>query len=459
MTKHQLSNIFKAYDIRGLTPTELSPDIAYSIGRAFADFMPKGKIAVGRDMRTDSKDLAHAFIAGLLKQGREVTDLGLITSDMIYFAVGKYSLAGGAMITASHNPGQYDGIKLTGKGVVPIGIDSGLLAIEKEAEEGHYKKTCLKGCANKSVEKKDIVKEWVEHAQKIAGNISRPLKIGIDTGNGMAAIVMPQLKKIPNLTIHNIYLDIDGKFPNHSPNPLDPKNTVALQELVKEGGLDCGIAFDGDGDRAFFVDEKGNRINASVIGAILAKHLLLQHPHSTVLYSVIASHILPETIESLGGESVRTKVGHSFIKQKMREYKAIFAAEHSGHYYYQSNYNADSGLITALMVLAVLSSSNESLSSLAKPYQKFFNSQELNFSISKDSFETKLKALINHFSTGKIDKLDGLTITFDNWWFNVRPSNTEPYLRLNIEADSPDLLKQKVGEIKNILRSRVNLNI
>lgn len=459
MINHRLSKIFKAYDIRGLTPTELSPEVAQSIGRAFADFMPKGKIAVGRDMRTDSKELAHGFIAGLLMQGREVLDLGLITSDMIYFAVGKHKLAGGAMITASHNPGQYDGIKLTGKGVVPIGIESGLLALEEKVEKEEYKKMSLRGSANNTVEKKDIVKDWFNHAQQIAGNIERPLKIGIDTGNGMAAIIIPYLKKAKNLDVDNIYIEIDGSFPNHSPNPLDKNNTKDLQEMVKEKGLDCGIAFDGDGDRAFFIDEKGDRISASIVGTILAERILKKHPKSKILYSAIVSHILPETVIKLGGEAIRTRVGHSFIKQKMHENKAHFAAEHSGHYYFAENYNADSGLIAALSLLHILSSSNNTLSSIVAKYKKYFNSEELNFDINQISEDTILKKLENHYSTGKIDHLDGLTIYFDDWWFNARPSNTEPYIRVNIETNTQELLNQKIDEIQKLFHQNTNLKI
>ncbi len=455
--KLSLSNIFKAYDIRGITPTELNPHVAHSIGRAFADFMPKGKIAVGRDMREDSDELAHGLIAGLLRQGREVIDLGQITSDTMYFAVGKYGYAGGAMITASHNPGKYDGIKLTGKNVVPIGIDSGLLKIEKEIETHQYKKMCSDAKAKNIIEHKDITKEWVEHALGVAGQITKPINIGIDTGNGMAAIYLPYLKELTPLKIRSIYTKLDGSFPNHPANPLEPNNTKHLQELVINNHLHCGIAFDGDGDRAFFIDEKGQRVSASILGTILAEHIIDLHPHATVLYNVIISHILPETVNQLGGEAIRTKVGHSFIKQQMKLHKAQFAAEHSGHYYYKDNYNADSGLITALMVLSILSQKNIKLSELANKYQKYFNSPELNFET--NNIQENINVLKNHFKDGKLESLDGITIVYKDWWFNARPSNTEPFLRVNIEAKSQELLNEKTTEIKNLLHQKRKLTI
>lgn len=388
-------DIFKAYDIRGLTPTELNPQVAYAIGRAFADFVPAGKIAVGRDMRTDSGELADALIAGLIKQDREVIDLGQITSDMIYFAVGKLGLAGGAMITASHNPGQYDGIKLTSKGVVPIGIDSGLLTIEKEVESSHFKKLHEKG----EITQQNITQDWVRHCLEIVGGITKPLHIGTDTGNGMAAIVLPYLQNLTPLQIESLFVELDGTFPNHVANPLIEANTKDLRKLVIDKNLACGIAFDGDGDRAFVVDNKGDLLSGSVLGAILAKDILEHNPGETILHNVICSDIVPGTIESFGGESVRTKVGHSFIKAEMKAHKALFACEHSGHFYFRDNYNADSGLIAALMLLKILCSTDKPLSEIAAPFKTMFaNSPELNFEV-KDLPET-LKLLERRFGDG-----------------------------------------------------------
>ncbi|MCX6805793.1 MAG: phosphomannomutase/phosphoglucomutase [Patescibacteria group bacterium] len=442
-------DIFKAYDIRGLTPAELNPGVAYAIGRAFADFVPKGKVAVGRDMRTDSGELADAIIAGLIKQGREVIDLGQITSDMIYFAVGKFKLAGGAMITASHNPGQYDGIKLTGQGVVPIGIDSGLLEIEENISKDNYKKLHKKG----SITAQNITQDWVRHALSIVGKIDKPLHIGTDTGNGMAAIVLPYLHNLTPLKIESLFVELDGTFPNHVANPLIEANTKDLRKLVVKKGLACGIAFDGDGDRAFVVDNKGELLSGSVLSSILAKDILEKNPAETVLYNVICSDIVPATIEGFGGNSVRTRVGHSFIKAQMKKRKAIFACEHSGHFYFRDNYNADSGLIAALMLLKILSKTDKSLSEIAAPFKTMFaNSPELNFS-AQDPAET-IKVLERRYGDGEIDHLDGLTVRYRDWWFNARPSNTEPYLRLNIEARDKALLAEKLKKLKKDIGSK-----
>ena len=441
-------DIFKAYDIRGLSPQELNPKVAYSIGRAYADFLPTGKVAVGHDMRKDSHRLSEAFVTGLLKQGREVIDLGLVTSDMVYYVVGKYKLAGGAMITASHNPKGYDGIKLTGKNVVPIGIDSGLLEIEEEIENDLYKKA--KSNPKAQISDLDITKEWVEHAISIAGTISKPLKVGVDTGNGMAGIIVPYMQKMLPIKLSSIYTELDGSFPNHPANPLESKNNKDLQELVLQNHLDCGIAFDGDGDRAFIIDDMGNILSSSVIGSIIARYILEDSPGETILYSAVCSDIVPATIESFGGKSARVRVGHSFIKAQMRKRKAVFAAEHSGHFYFKDNYFADSGLIAALFVLHILSGSNKKLSEIAAPYRSMFaNSEELNFEI-QDPKEA-LMVLERHFADGDVDHLEGLTVRYREWWFNARASNTEPYLRVNIEADNQEVLHKQQKNITKFI--------
>lgn len=452
MKDKNLRDLFKAYDIRGLSPQELNPKVAYNIARAFADFLPTGKIAVGCDMRKNSQELSEAFIAGLIKQGREVLNLSLVTSDMVYYAVGKYKLAGGAMITASHNPKGYDGIKLTGKNVVPIGIDSGLLKIEKEVEAKHFR-------INKTKPKSkntdlDITKEWVEHAISLAGVIDKPLKVGIDTGNGMAGIVVPYIQKLLPIKIKSIYTELDGSFPNHPANPLDSKNNIDLQKLVKKNNLDCGIAFDGDGDRAFFVDDLGQLLSSSVIGAIIAQDILEDNPGETILYSAVCSDIVPATIESFGGRSARVKVGHSYIKAQMRKRRAVFAVEHSGHFYYKDNYFADSGIITALKILNILSRTNKRLSEIATPFANMFaNSKELNIEYkSKQEPQDVLRALERHFDDGEIDHLEGLTVRYRDWWFNARTSNTEPYLRLNIEADNAHILDKQQKSITRLLK-------
>lgn len=443
-------SIFKAYDIRGKVPDELTPQVARAVGRALADFLPAGEIALGRDMRPDSSELASAISAGLIEQGRVVVDLGLITSDMMYYAVGQYGFAGGAMVTASHNPGEYNGIKLTAKGVAPIGEASGLQVIKQTIIDDSYKPALAGG----SVRLIDILDGWVEHALTFAPNLAA-LKVGIDAGNGMGGIIVPELQKLTKLIISGLYLELDGTFPNHPANPLAFENLKDLIELVKANQLDCGIAFDGDGDRAFMIDENAEVVSASVLGAILSQHFLKLSPGATILYNAITSRIVPETIASAGGQAIRTKVGHSFIKAEMRQHGAVFACEHSGHFYFQDNYNADSGLIAALCVLDIISSSGKKLSELCQPFrEKYVDSGEINFEVSD---KAKTIALVSeHYSDGQTDNLDGTTISYPDWWFNLRPSNTEPLLRLNIEAKNQQTLKQQLEDISKIIQKSID---
>ncbi|MEI6741906.1 MAG: phosphomannomutase/phosphoglucomutase [bacterium] len=443
-------SIFKAYDIRGKVPSELTPDVARAVGRALADFLPTGEIAVGRDMRPDSSELATALTAGLTEQGRDVVDLGQITSDMMYYAVGQYDFAGGAMVTASHNPGEYNGIKLTAMGVAPIGEDTGLNVIKQTIVGDAYKPSM----ANGSVRSIDILEGWVKHALTFAPNLTA-LKVGIDAGNGMGGIIVPELEKLTKLKISGLYLELDGTFPNHPANPLVFENLKDLIELVKANQLDCGIAFDGDGDRAFMVDENGEVVSGSVLGALLSEHFLKLSPGATILYNAITSRMVPETIAAAGGKSIRTKVGHSFIKADMRRSGAVFACEHSGHFYFQDNYNADSGVIAALCVLDIISQSGKKLSELCKPLrQKYVDSGEINFDVS-DKAKT-ITLVSEKYHDGKIDSLDGTTISYPDWWFNLRPSNTEPLLRLNVEAKNPEILKQNLEVISKIIQKSID---
>lgn len=443
-------SIFKAYDIRGKVPAELTPEVAQAVGRALADFLPTGEIAVGRDMRPDSSELASALSAGLTSQGRVVVDLGQITSDMMYYAVGQYDFAGGAMVTASHNPGEYNGIKLTAKGVAPIGEDSGLNIIKQTILHDAYKPPM----ANGLVRSIDILDGWVKHALTFAPNLSA-LKVGIDAGNGMGGIIVPELEKLTKLKISGLYLELDGTFPNHPANPLVFENLKDLIELVKANQLDCGIAFDGDGDRAFMVDENGEVVSGSILGALLSEHFLKLNPGATILYNAITSRIVPETIAAAGGKAIRTRVGHSFIKADMRQHGAVFACEHSGHFYFRDNYNADSGLIAALCVLDIIAQSGKKLSQLTEPYrQKYVDSGEINFDVSD---KAKTIALVStNYSDGQIDSLDGTTISYADWWFNLRPSNTEPLLRLNIEAENPEVLKHNLEGISKIIQKSID---
>jgi phosphomannomutase len=413
-----------------------------------ADLVPEGKVAVGRDMRHDSKALSSAVIKGLIQQGRQVEDLGLITTDMMYFAVGKYEYSGGAMITASHNPGEYNGLKLTNKNVVPIAADTGLDKIKEALKTDQYKESATKG----AVTKRDILSDWVKHALSFAPEL-KPLHVGIDAGNGMGGIVVPELRAKTPLKIKGLFLKPDGDFPNHPANPLIFENLGDLINLVKENKLDCGIAFDGDGDRAFLVDEKGDIISGSVLSALLITKFLRENPGSTILYNAICSRIVPETIERMGGTGIRTKVGHGFIKAEMRKHDALLACEHSGHFYFKKNYNADSGLIAALCGLEILSQSKKHLSGLTEKFRgSYVDSGEINFEVADQA--AMMKKIAKTFDDGEQDFLDGVTINYPEWWLNVRPSNNEPLLRLNVEAKSQFKVDEVVAKVTALIKDK-----
>lgn len=439
-------NIFKAYDIRGVSGDELTAEVAHGVGRALADFLPEGQVTVGRDMRSDSAELAEALTAGLIQQGRQVLDIGLVSSDMVYFAVGKYNLAGGAMITASHNPGRYNGIKLTAEGVLPIGQDSGLGQIQVALTEDNYQSAKPGG---KTI-KKDITSEWVEHALRIAGPI-KPLKVGLDFGNGMAAIDLPLLKQKTPLTIKPLYTELDGTFPNHPANPLVRDNLTDLTRLVADKKLDLGVAFDGDGDRAFLIDETGEPVPASQLGALLAWVALQDNPGATVLCNVITSDIVSDVVHAAGGKAIRTRVGHSFIKAKMHETGALLAVEHSGHFYFKDNFCADSGLVAALKAMAIISQSPKKLSEITEPFKRYADSGEIN--IESTDKEAAIQKVKGHYQDGRQDEFDGLTVRYAGWWFNLRPSNTEPYLRLNVESSSEALTREKTAELLELIKA------
>lgn len=438
--------IFGAYDIRGKVPHELTPEVAKNIGRAMADYVAAGQVAVGRDMRPDSEQLAQSVTEGLIMQGREVVDLGQITSDMMYFAVGKYGYSGGAMITASHNPGEYNGLKLTNKGVVPIAGEQGLLQIKQALIDDNYSEPTQGG----KVVTKNILSDWVDHALSFAPDL-KSLHVGFDAGNGMAGIIPPELSKKSPLKIEGLFLELDGTFPNHMANPLIYENLTDLIKLIQDKNLDCGVAFDGDGDRGFLVDENGIPLTGSVLGALIITHILRQNPGATILYNAICSRIVPETIEKLGGKGIRTRVGHGFIKADMHKYGAVFACEHSGHFYFKDNYNADSGLIPVLMGLSILSKSDEKLSEVVQAFRSYFESGEINFEVADK--QAAMQRVADAYPNGDHDELDGLTINFPDWWLNVRPSQNEPLLRLNIEAKDRKTVQTNVEKIESIIKT------
>ena len=443
-----LDDIFKAYDIRGAVPQDLNEEVAYKVGKALADFLPdQGAVAVGRDMRPDSAELAKAVAKGLTEQGREVWDIGQVTSDMIYFACGHFKLAGGSMVTASHNPGKDNGIKLCREMAKPIGEETGLQKIKGKVAEANFKSAASQPAA---IFQKDIIQQWLEHALSFVDISKWPkYKIAVDAGNGMAGAIIPQLAPSLPVSITPLYFELDGTFPNHEANPLKHETLADLISKIKKEHLDFGLAFDGDGDRAVLVDETGVPLSGTVTTAIIAESRLKKYPGATILFNAICGRIVPETITANGGKPVRTKVGHSFIKADMRKYDAPFAGEHSGHYYFKENFYADSGLIGALIAIDVLAQSGKKLSELGSKYHKYQQSGEINFEVADKV--SMMKQVAAQFKDGKQDDLDGLTINYDDWWFNLRPSNTEPLLRLNIEASDPATLNAKLLEIKGII--------
>lgn len=443
-------DIFKAYDIRGEVGSELNNDVAWAVGAALADWLPEaGAVAVGYDMRPDSKELAEALSEGLRLQGREVVNIGNVSTDMIYFAVGSLGLAGGAMVTASHNPGKYNGIKLCREEAKPIGIDTGLGDIRDAAMAGNFVPAAKKG----ELTEKDVREAWVDHVLSFVNVDAWPeYHIAIDAGNGMLGAIAPVLEaKVPKLKVEQMYYELDGSFPNHPANPLLPEGVADLQARILDQGLDFGIAFDGDGDRAVLVDEKGEVVSGTVMTAILAKYFLTKQPGSTILYNAIVGRVVPETVAKNGGTSHRTKVGHSYIKAEMRARDAVFAGEHSSHYYFRDNWSADSGLLAAMIAIQVLAESGKTLSELAAEYKTYVSLTETNFETSnKDAIIAKLKEV---FADADQDELDGLTVNYDDCWFNVRGSNTEPLLRLNAEASSKEELDKLVERVAAVIRS------
>lgn len=447
MTQEIFDEIFKAYDIRGKVGSELKPELIELVGRAVAEWLPnEGPVAVGRDMRPDSAELAQAIIKGLTEQGRDVWDIGEVTSDMIYFGVGHNKLAGGVMITASHNPGEYNGIKFCADEAKPIGIESGLLDIKELALKNQWSEKP----AGKVVEK-DIVEDWITHALSFIDTADlKEIKLVVDAGNGMAGKIFPELEPYVPFDVTELYFELDGSFPNHIANPLEPKNLVDVISKVKETGADAGLAFDGDGDRAVLIDETGEPISGTVMSAILAEYFLKKNPGSTILLNAICGQAAVDAVNKNGGKVVRTKVGHSFIKGEMRKHNGLFAGEHSGHYYFRDNFMADSGLIAAVVALAVLSNSGKKLSELANQYRTYQQINETNFEVAdKDATMKKVAAA---FPDADADWLDGLTLRFKNSWVNVRPSNTEPLLRLNAEAKDKAELDKLVAKVTELIK-------
>jgi phosphomannomutase len=439
-----LAPIFKAYDVRGLYPAELDEDAAFRIGRSFAEWLGQDRILLGQDCRLSSPSLATAFVEGVTRQGTDVVDLGLATTDMLYFASGRLDL-GGAMFTASHNPPEYNGVKLCRPAARPIGEDSGLKEIRAAAE-----RDAPSGNGSGVVNERSVLEEYLEHllafvdAQHLAD-----LTVAADAGNGMAGLVVPALFERLPVKLVPLYMELDGTFPNHPADPIQPENQEDLKRAVLEHGADVGLAFDGDADRVFFVDEHAEGVSGSLITALVAKAMLEREPGATILHNLICSWVVPEVIRESGGKPVRTRVGHSFIKQIMAETGAVFGGEHSGHYYFRDHYNADSGLVASMVVIDQMSKAGSPLSELLAPFRRYHASGEINTTVADK--KGVIEALAAAYPDGRQDRLDGLTVEYEDWWFNVRPSNTEPLLRLNVEARTPELLEEKTAEVVSLI--------
>ncbi len=450
----EIADIFKAYDIRGLVDSEITPDFTFATGVAFARFLQQQRepatIVIGEDMRPSSAGLADAFSAGVTSLGMDAIRIGLASTDMLYFASGKLGLPG-AMFTASHNPAEYNGIKLCLSSARPIGKESGLLTIENFVRQGSPLEIRSVGVESE----RDMLEEYVDHLLQLVDlSQIRPLKIVVDAGNGMAGHTAPAIFARLNCELIPMYFELDGTFPNHEANPIDEKNLRDLQKAVLKHGADLGLAFDGDADRCFIVDEKANAINPSDLTALIAERELKKHPGSTVIYNLISSRAVLEVIEENGGVGLRSRVGHSYIKKMMADSKAIFGGEHSGHFYFDGFWRADSGALAALHAIAALGESKKPMSQILKPYQRYLLSGEIN---SKVADTSAAMAFVEEEYGAKdgltIDHLDGLTVNADTWWFNLRPSNTEPLLRLNVEAKTSARMEKVRDEVLALIRS------
>jgi phosphomannomutase len=444
-------SVFKAYDVRGIHPDQLDEEGAYAIARAYVEHFEPRRMAVGRDMRLSSPAMAAAVIDGALDGGADILELGLVATEMLYFAVGELGLDGGICVTASHNPKQYTGMKIVRRGALPVGGDSGLADVRKRALSGFGQVTARGERLEKDV--------WSAFVAKVLSFVVpqeiAPLRVVVDAANGMAGVMLPPvLDRLPQLDVVRFYFDPDGSFPNHEPNPLLPENRAFVVERTREEGADLGVAFDGDADRCFFVDDMGEFVPGDFVTALLAETMLEKSPGEKVIYDVRASRAVPETIERAGGVPLVSRVGHAFIKQRMRTEDAVFAGEVSAHYYFRDFSQADSGTVPLLLMLELLSRRGRKLSELLAPYRAHhFLSGEINTPVADVALA--IQRLKERYAAlgGRVSHLDGVSIDFDDWHFNVRPSNTEPLLRLNLEAGSEELMEEKRDEVLELIGS------
>jgi phosphomannomutase len=444
-------SVFKAYDVRGIHPTELDEDGAYRIGRGYVEEFEPRTVAIGRDTRLSSPSMATAAIEGAADGGADVLDLGLVGTEMVYYAVGDLGLDGGICVTASHNPPNYTGMKIVRRGARPVGGDSGLDRVRRRAEAG-FDDVRRRG----TVREEDV---WAGFVEKVLSFVDeagfRPLRIVVDAANGMAGTMLPPvLERLPQLDVVRCYFEPDGSFPNHEPNPLLPENRAFIVEKTRSEGAQLGVAYDGDADRCFFVDDTGEFVPGDFVTALLARAMLAKEPGAKIIYDVRASWAVPRAIEEAGGVPLINRVGHAFIKDRMRKEDALFAGEVSAHYYFRDFSQADTGVVPFLVMLELLSQADRPLSELLAPYrERYFLTGELNTPVADVAL--KLQEIKERYTAagGRISHLDGISVDFDDWHFNVRPSNTEPLLRLNLEALSEPLMEEKRDEVLELIRS------
>jgi phosphomannomutase len=445
--------IFKAYDVRGVYPQELDESVARAIGAAFVNYLGAARIAVGRDMRLSSPALAAAFIDGATSSGADIVDCGMIPTDMLYFTVGRDRLDGGAQITASHNPKQYNGMKMVAAQAVPLSGEAGISDIRDAVTSGRSQGPAAR---RGTVTSKSDLEAYVDHVMGFIDSKSiQPFRVVLDAGSGMGGLVAPRLfDRLPCQTTR-LCFDIDGRFPNHEANPLIEENRRDIVARVVADHADVGIAWDGDADRCFFIDGAGEFVSGDFITALLAEAFLLKDAHATIVYDLRASHAVRDIVAQYGGTSLMNRVGHAFFKRRMRETNAVFGGEVTGHYYFRDNFYADNGFIPALLILELMSKKGRSLRDLIKPLaDRYFISGEINTRLrSMDAVPDKLSQIANRYTDGHQYELDGISVEYPSWHFNLRPSNTEPMLRLNLEADTPELMREKRDELLALIRS------
>ncbi|HXF49817.1 MAG TPA: phosphomannomutase/phosphoglucomutase [Verrucomicrobiae bacterium] len=440
--------IFKAYDIRGTYPEQINGQIAYEFGRALASYLRPSAVVVGRDMRLSGDELFDGLSRGLVDSGANVIDIGLCSTDALYFAVGKWGVPAGVMITASHNPKEYNGFKTCKAEAVPLSASEGLNLIRDLMKRGKFEPVSVKG----KIVQREVLPEFIQHILSfIDPKKIKPFTVAVDAGNGMAGKLVPELFKNLPCKLTPLYFELDGSFPNHPASPIEPENTEELRRLVAEQNLDLGVAFDGDADRMFLADSSGKLLGGDVVTGLVARKLLEKAPGAAVVYNLICSRLVPETIAKAGGRPIRSRVGHAYIKPLMKAENAIFGGEHSGHFYFRENWFADSGVIALIVCLELLSEAGKPLTELAQEIDPYFRSGEINFRVSDQ--QGVIEKVAQKFSDGKADREDGLTVEYPDWWFNLRPSNTEPLLRLNMEAESEELLQEKLTLLRQEIMS------